>query len=53
MVAEELFGRLKAPVRRLGAPFAPVPFSGPLEAAYAPGRAGIAAAARALVGHGA
>ena len=32
----ELFGRLKAPIARLGAPYAPVPFSKPLEDAYAP-----------------
>jgi acetoin:2,6-dichlorophenolindophenol oxidoreductase subunit beta len=48
VVSEELFGQLKAPVRRLGAPFAPVPFSGPLEAAYPPGRASVADTARAL-----
>lgn len=33
-VAEELFGKLKAPVRRLGAPQSPVPFSKVLEDAY-------------------
>ena len=33
-VNEELFGQLKAPVRRLGAPYSPVPFSKPLEDAY-------------------
>lgn len=31
---EELFGELKAPVRRLGAPQCPVPFSKPLEDAF-------------------
>ena len=31
---EELFGELKAPVRRLGAPYSPVPFSKPLENAF-------------------
>lgn len=36
VVNKELFGRLKAPVERLGAPYAPVPFSKPLEDAYAP-----------------
>jgi pyruvate dehydrogenase E1 component beta subunit len=30
-VAEELFASLKAPVRRLGAPRIPVPYSPPLE----------------------
>ncbi len=33
-IQEELFGTLKAPVRRLGGPFAPVPFAGNLEQAY-------------------
>jgi pyruvate dehydrogenase E1 component beta subunit len=33
-IQEELFGHLKAPVRRLGAPYSPVPFSKPLETAY-------------------
>ena len=33
-IQEELFGQLKAPVRRLGAPFSPVPFSKPLETAF-------------------
>ena len=30
-IAEKLYGDLKAPVKRLGAPFVPVPFSPPLE----------------------
>jgi pyruvate dehydrogenase E1 component beta subunit len=34
VVQEELFGMLKAPVLRFGAPFCPVPFSRPLEAAF-------------------
>jgi pyruvate/2-oxoglutarate/acetoin dehydrogenase E1 component len=33
-IQEELFGKLKAPVRRLGAPYSAVPFSKPLETAY-------------------
>jgi pyruvate dehydrogenase E1 component beta subunit len=33
-IQEELFGALKAPVRRLGAPYSPVPFSKPLETAF-------------------
>jgi pyruvate dehydrogenase E1 component beta subunit len=33
-IQEELFGALKAPIRRLGAPYAPVPFSKPLETAF-------------------
>lgn len=44
----EFFGQLKAPVGRLGAPYAPVPFSKPLEAAYAPTAARIAEVAIAL-----
>lgn len=47
---EELFGRLKAPVKRLGGAFCPVPFSRPLEAAFAPRTDDIIAAATALVG---
>ena len=46
---EELFGRLKAPVKRLGGAFCPVPFSKPLETAFAPRTADIVAAARALM----
>jgi pyruvate dehydrogenase E1 component beta subunit len=38
VVAEELFGELKAPVRRVGAPHCPVPFSKPLETAFMVGR---------------
>jgi acetoin:2,6-dichlorophenolindophenol oxidoreductase subunit beta len=34
VLSERLFGTLKAPVARLGAPFTPVPFSKPLETAY-------------------
>lgn len=45
----EFFGKLKAPVARLGAPYAPVPFSKPLETAYAPTADRIAQAAIALV----
>ena len=45
----EFFGRLKAPVGRLGAPYAPVPFSKPLESAYAPNAATIAREAIGLV----
>lgn len=41
-VNEELFGQLKAPVKRLGAPYAPVPFSKALEEHYAPSRRSIA-----------
>ena len=38
------FDELDAPIARVGAPFAPVPFSPPLEDAYLPGRAEVAAA---------
>jgi pyruvate dehydrogenase E1 component beta subunit len=46
------FDELDAPIARIGAPFAPVPFSPPLEDAYVPGRADVAAAVRALLGVG-
>ena len=48
VTSKELFGKLKAPVERLGAPFAPVPFSKPLEDAYAPNAKRIAEAAITL-----
>lgn len=51
VINEELFGRLKVPVKRLGGAFCPVPFSKPLETAFAPQSADIEAAARALVAH--
>ena len=38
------FDELDAPVARVGAPFAPVPFSPPLEDAYLPGAREVAAA---------
>jgi pyruvate/2-oxoglutarate/acetoin dehydrogenase E1 component len=44
------FDFLDAPVERVGAPFAPVPFSPPLEDAYLPGCDAIDAAARATLG---
>jgi pyruvate dehydrogenase E1 component beta subunit len=40
------FDELDAPVARVGAPFAPIPFSPPLEDAYIPGRAEVVAAVR-------
>ncbi len=49
VVTERLFKTLKAPVARLGAPFAPVPFSKPLETAFPPSAGTIAQAAIALV----
>lgn len=36
VLSNKLFGKLKAPVTRLGAPFTPVPFSKPLETAFVP-----------------
>jgi len=43
------FDELDAPVARVGAPFAPIPFSPPLEDAYLPGRDDVAAAVRSLL----
>jgi acetoin:2,6-dichlorophenolindophenol oxidoreductase subunit beta len=48
VISEELFGVLKAPVRRIGGAYAAVPYSKPLESAYAPDRARIAEAILAL-----
>jgi pyruvate dehydrogenase E1 component beta subunit len=48
LVQEAAFDHLDAPVARVGAPFAPIPFSGPLEDAYLPGADEIAAAVRSL-----
>jgi len=44
------FDFLDAPVERVGAPFAPVPFSPPLEDAWLPGADDVYAAARATLG---
>ena len=49
VISEELWRGLKAPVKRLGGAFCPVPFSKPLETAFAPTAADIAAAARDIV----
>lgn len=46
---EELFGKLKSPVQRLGGAFCAVPFSKPLETAFIPGQADIEAAIRKLL----
>ncbi|AIT81457.1 alpha-ketoacid dehydrogenase subunit beta [Novosphingobium pentaromativorans] len=46
VLMSELFGRLKAPVMRLGAPYAPVPFAKNLEDAYVLSADAIAQAAR-------
>jgi pyruvate dehydrogenase E1 component beta subunit len=49
-VQEAAFDDLDAPVARVGAPFAPVPFSPPLEDDWLPGRADVAAAVRSVLG---
>ena len=49
-VQEAAFDELDAPIARVGAPFAPVPFSPPLEDSYLPSSAEVAAAARATLG---
>ncbi|MGJ0239800.1 alpha-ketoacid dehydrogenase subunit beta [Novosphingobium fluoreni] len=52
VASTKLFGKLKAPVARLGAPYAPVPFSKPLEDAFAPNARRIADAAIELMKQG-
>lgn len=49
MVAEKAFDYLDAPIKRIGAPFCPVPFSPVLEAAYLPGEADILEAIRSMM----
>lgn len=49
VVQEKCFGKLRAPVARIGAAFNPVPFSKPLESAHVTDGAKIAAAAIKLV----
>lgn len=49
-INEELFGQLKAPVQRLGAPYSPIPFSKPLETAFIPAAPQIEAAIRKVLG---
>jgi pyruvate dehydrogenase E1 component beta subunit len=49
-VTSAAFDWLDAPVERVGAPFAPIPLSPPLEDAYLPGAAEVAAAARRALG---
>jgi pyruvate dehydrogenase E1 component beta subunit len=48
-VQEAAFDELDAPIGRVGAPFAPVPFSPPLEDAYLPGRADVVTAVRSVL----
>jgi len=52
LVQEHAFDQLDAPVARVGAPFAPVPVSPPLEDAYLVDAGSIAAAVRSLLGRG-
>lgn len=49
MVAEEGFDLLDAPIKRIGAPFAPIPFAPNLENAYIPGVDTIVSAVKSLV----
>lgn len=48
IVAEEALDYLDAPIVRVGAPYCPVPFSPPLEAAYIPSAEQIVAAVKSL-----
>src|SRR6267142_935701 len=48
-VGEELFGRLKAPIRRIALPDVPTPGSQKLEQVYYPGSSQLAAAVRQVV----
>jgi len=50
LVQEEAFDDLDAPIERVGAPFAPIPFSPPLEDAYVPGSEDVYAAVEAVLG---
>jgi pyruvate dehydrogenase E1 component beta subunit len=52
MVAEKAFGALKAPIKLVTAPHAPVPFSPALEDIYIPGVAKIEAAVREILDYG-
>ena len=47
---EQFFGKLKAPVGRMGARYTPIPFSQSLEALHFPNAAGITTKAKALAG---
>jgi pyruvate dehydrogenase E1 component beta subunit len=50
LLHENLWGQLKAPVERVGAPHCPVPFSRPLEMAFLPQAPAIEAAIRKVLG---
>jgi pyruvate dehydrogenase E1 component beta subunit len=49
MVAEEAYGALEAPVRRVAAPDAPVPFAPSQERFYKPGPEDLAKAIRSVL----
>jgi len=49
VVAEKALGYLDAPIKRVGAPWVPVPFSPPLEDAYVPQEADVIKAALAVM----
>jgi len=49
-IADECFDYLDAPVKRVGAPFTPVPFAPVLEKDYLPGKASIVGAVREIFG---
>ena len=49
VVGKELFGKLKVPVERIGAPHSPVPFSKPLEDAFVPSAEKIVATVKSMV----
>jgi pyruvate dehydrogenase E1 component beta subunit len=49
-VAEEAFEYLDAPIKRVAAPFTPVPFSPVLESAYIPSKENIISAVKEVVG---
>ena len=53
LVAEKAFGALRAPIRLVTAPHAPVPFSPALEDLYIPSVAKIEAAVRDIMDYGA
>lgn len=46
---DELFGMLKAPVKRVGSAFSPVPFSKPLETAFLPSHSDILSAVKSTL----
>lgn len=50
IIADEAFDYLDAPIKRVGAPFTPVPFSKPLEEFYLPSSDDIVAAVKEIAG---